>query len=82
MGKHLWAIIEGHRDSQPYPPSVNQVSKRMGVTRQSLSNWQNIDTLPARESLEAIARVTGNSYLAVLRAALRDVGYLKDHESL
>lgn len=76
----LWRLIEEYQDAQTYRPSVNQVAVRAGLGRSTLNRWQEINQLPKREHLEAVARVIGRPYSVVLDAALRDIGYLSERE--
>lgn len=75
----LWDIIQHHIDTAPYPPSINQLARKLGVAPNTLANWRDsLQRLPARENLEAIAALVGVRYSVVLDAALYDAGY---HES-
>ncbi len=79
-GGHLWRIIQAHIDTAgPYPPTEAAVARRMGVSRQTMSNWK-AGAMPKPENVRAIAALTGQPYLMVLRAALIDAGYLQEHE--
>jgi transcriptional regulator with XRE-family HTH domain len=77
----LWQLIEEYRDAQTYRPSVSQVATRAGLGRSTLNRWQRLSQLPERDHLQAVARVIGLSYEAVLDAALRDIGYLSESEA-
>ncbi len=73
----LWRIVEEHLDDNPYK-QTSDVAREMGVSDQLLSKWRKRPVQPSREHMEALARVTGVSYWAVLRAALIDKGLLQD----
>lgn len=77
MGR-LYDLIQQHIDAQPYAVSGRQVARRLGVSRQTLSNWKEPKELIDKEHLLAISRLTGVPYLRVLDALLDDIGYLRE----
>lgn len=70
----LMRLIQWHLDQ--YGPSRAEFARRVGAAPQTVQNWKaRIKTLPNREHLEGVAKVTGLPYLVVLDAALLDAGY-------
>jgi transcriptional regulator with XRE-family HTH domain len=73
----LWALLQAHRDTQPYPPSDRRIAARLGISPTALTNWRTgLSALPKRTNLEALAALAGVPYRQVLAAALHDAGYL------
>ena len=75
MGQ-LFDLIQGHIDAQPYEVTLAQVARKVGVSRQTISNWRNPTKLIDKKHLLAISQVTGVPYLRVLDALLHDIGYM------
>lgn len=72
----FWELIDEHLGKMEFPPSKRRLAARLGVSPQTISNWQTgLHDLPDRENLEAVAAFVGKSYDAVLGAALSDAGY-------
>jgi transcriptional regulator with XRE-family HTH domain len=74
----LWDIVQHHIDSAPYPPSIRQIARKIGVSPTTVSDWRRLRALPSKENLRALAELTGTPYEQILDAALRDTGYLQD----
>lgn len=77
---HVWAVIEAWRDLLPYPPNQSKLAKRLGVGRQSVTEWKYGTSLPTPEHLRALADemspVAGPDVYDQLLAALnRDQGF-------
>lgn len=49
--------------------SDNKLSKKLGISRQSVSLWRNGDTIPKDEMLEKLAKLTGLPVRSVFCAA-------------
>ncbi|MFB7890275.1 hypothetical protein ACFCZ3_19715 [Cellulosimicrobium cellulans] len=79
-GGRLWALVQEHRDAQPYPPSDRAIAARLGISPTALANWRGPSRLPERRNLEALARLVGVPYRKVLSAALVDAGYIDPEE--
>lgn len=76
MGR-LFEIVEEYRSRfAPHEPSYAQVAERVGVSRQTLSNWREPTELVKKPHLVALAKMTGVPYERVLDALLQDIGYL------
>lgn len=75
MGR-LYQLIQDHMDAQPYEVRPADVARKIGVSRQTVLNWQTPTKLINKTHLQAIAKVTGVPYLRVLDALLEDIGYL------
>lgn len=75
---HLVDLIDTHKHA--YGVSDAELARRIGISRQNLNLWRThgVRGLPARTTLDGIAIVISQPYLAVLQAALRDAGYLDD----
>ena len=80
MGQ-LFDLIQGHIDAQPYDVTLAQVARKVGVSRQTISNWRSPTKLIDKEHLLALSKVTGVPYLRVLDALLQDIGYLTPQAS-
>lgn len=76
MAGELWAVIQRYIDNQRYRPSERQIANELGVSPQAMTKWKRPVGLPARDSLVAIARLTGVPYRQVLDAVLVDIDYL------
>lgn len=75
MGR-LFDIVEQYRARYaPHEPTYSKIAAQVGVSRQTLLNWQTPTKLIAKEHLVAIAEVTGVPYEAVLDALIDDIGY-------
>lgn len=72
----LLALLDEYKDSTRITHA--EVARRLGITRQHLDLWRRrgIRTMPSCEVLENISRAIGRDYVAVLAAALSDLGYL------
>lgn len=77
MGR-LWELIEEHRNSQDYPPSVRQIALKLDVSPTTVNNWKSPKDLPSRKNLEALAVLLNRPYLEILAIALADTQYLND----
>lgn len=81
---HLLQIVDDYKDRHGAPSDAS-IARALGVaSRQTLSQWRThgMRDLPSRQLLAALARLTGRDYYEVLTAALRDIGYLGDGESI
>jgi transcriptional regulator with XRE-family HTH domain len=78
---HLIELIDAHKHA--YGVSDAELARRIGVSRQNLNLWRThgLRGLPAKPTLDGIAAVTGQPYLTVLEAVLRDTGYLDDQDA-
>lgn len=79
MGQ-LFDLIQDHIDAQPYEVTLAQVARKIGVSRQTISNWRTPTKLIDREHLTKISEVTGVPYMRVLDALLYDIGYMPTRE--
>lgn len=79
MGR-LYQLIQDHMDKQPYEVRPADVARKLGVSKQTVSNWQEPTSLIRRDHLIAISNLTGVPYLRVLDALLEDIGYLRPEE--
>lgn len=78
MGE-LFELVEDYRRRfEPHPPSYSRIAEQVGVSRQTLLNWQAPTKLVDKKHLIAIADVTGVPYQRVLDALLADIGYLRE----
>ncbi|WP_020108293.1 hypothetical protein [Nocardia sp. 348MFTsu5.1] len=79
---YLVDLIDTHKHA--YGVSDAELARRIGVSRQNLNLWRThgVRGLPARATLDGITTVTGQPYLIVLEAVLRDTGYLDDTDSI
>jgi transcriptional regulator with XRE-family HTH domain len=80
---HLLAIIDEYKDTHG-APSDSSIARAIGVAPQTVSNWRQrgMKQLPDRETLEALAHLTGADYaLEIIPAVMRDIGYLAGGES-
>lgn len=78
----LVAIIDDYRDRTGQPSDAS-IARAIGVARQTLSSWRRrgIRELPERDSLIALAHLTGRDYpTVVLRAALLDAGWITEDD--
>ena len=78
----LWAMVQEHLDRTSV--SERAFARQAGLKHQTLNAWKNREAhqLPQRETLEQVARALGVPYLDVLRAALRDAGYVDDPDQM
>ena len=75
----LSAIVDSYKTRHGNPSDAS-VARAMGVAPQTLSSWRQdgIRELPDVATLRALARLADVPYeRVVLRAALRDAGYLE-----
>lgn len=77
---HLWGVIQAWLDELPYPPRQALLAKRLGVVRQTITDWKYGDAIPTWEHLEVLADemspVAGPDIHERLWAAVnRDRGY-------
>jgi transcriptional regulator with XRE-family HTH domain len=52
---HLWAVIESWLDVLPWPPTQSQLAKKLGVSRQAVTEWKYGLSVPKPEHLRALA---------------------------
>lgn len=78
----LVELIDAHK--RAYGVSEAELARRIGITRQNLHLWRarGLRGLPARTTLDGMAAELRLSYVRVLEAALRDVGYLDTTDGL
>jgi transcriptional regulator with XRE-family HTH domain len=77
MGR-LYDLIQEHIDAQaPYKPSVSKVAEQLGVSDQTVHNWEHPKGMIGKAHLLAIAKLTRNPYSVVRDAWLEDVGLLR-----
>ena len=78
----LVELIDAHKLT--YGVSEAELARRIGITRQNLHLWRTrgLRGLPARATLDGMAAELRLSYVRVLEAALRDVGYLDATDGL
>lgn len=77
MGR-MFDLVEAYRDRYaPHEPTYSRIAEQVGVSRQTLLNWQSPTKLIDKEHLTALAKVTGVPYERVLDALLEDIGYLR-----
>jgi transcriptional regulator with XRE-family HTH domain len=82
---HLWAVIQAWLDVLPWPPKQAQLAKRLGVSRQSVTDWKFGTSVPTPEHLKALAEemapVAGpDVYDRLLEAMNRDQGFEPRHQ--
>lgn len=74
----LIQIVDEYKDAHG-GPSDSSIARAIGVAPQTISSWRRrgIRQLPDRETLKALAKLTGRDYAAeVIPALLHDIGYL------
>lgn len=72
-----WTLIEEYREAhEPFPPSYRRLAVAVGVAPGTFNAWAEPQRLPARENIEALAKLLGMPYKRILEAFLRDVDYL------
>lgn len=81
---HVWAVIQEWRDQLPWPPNQAQLAKRLGIKRQSITDWKFGTSHPAPDHLRALAdemtAVAGpDVYDRLIDAVNRDRGYDPGH---
>lgn len=77
MGR-LFELVEEYRQRfEPHPPSYSRIAEQVGVSRQTLLNWQTPTKLIDKQHLVALADVTRLPYETVLAALIADIGYDK-----
>lgn len=79
MGR-LYDILQAHMDAQPYEVTPADIAKRIGVSRQTVRNWETPTKLIRKDHLVAIARIAGVSYYQVRDALMEDIGYLHEDQ--
>jgi transcriptional regulator with XRE-family HTH domain len=80
MGK-LFDLVEAYRGRfSPHEPSYSRVAEQVGVSRQTLLNWQAPTKLIDKEHLLALAELTDVPYQRILDALLDDIGYLREEQ--
>ena len=77
MGRLFELVEEYRRRFEPHPPSYSRIAEQVGVSRQTLLNWQTPTKLLDKKHLVALAEVTSVPYQRVLDALLEDIGYLR-----
>lgn len=80
-GGNLIGIIDRYRDQEGI--SDAEVARRIGVSRQNLHTWRSrgVNVVPARETLQDIAKGVHSTYAEVLSAALADTGHVDEFGS-
>lgn len=82
MGQ-LFDLVEAYRDRYaPHEPTYSKVAEQLGVSRQTLLNWQTPTKLLNKDHLVALADLTGVPYQRVLDALLEDIGYLRSDQQV
>ncbi len=82
MGR-LFEIVEDYRSRfSPHEPSYSKVAELVGVSRQTLLNWETPTKLLDKKHLVALSDLTGYPYQRVLDALLEDIGYLREEQDL
>jgi transcriptional regulator with XRE-family HTH domain len=75
MGR-LFDLLLAHMDAQPYEVKPADIARKIGVSRQTVLNWEHPVKLIRKDHLQAISQITGVPYHRVLDALLEDIGYL------
>lgn len=77
MGMLFELVKEYRQRYEPYPPTMSRIAEQVGVSRQTLANWETPTKLIDKRHLVALAEVLGVPYSVVLNALLEDIGYLR-----
>ena len=79
----LLKIIDAYKDGHGGPSDAS-IARAIGVAPQTVSSWRKrgIRQLPDRDTLIALARLTGCDYAGeVIPAVMADIGYLGQDEN-
>lgn len=81
MGRLFDAIEQYRQRFAPHPPAYARIAEQVGVSRQTLLNWETPTKLIDKEHLVALSEITGYPYERLLDALLEDIGYLRREQT-
>lgn len=70
-----WQILQTWIDEQPAEIKPAALARALGFAQSNFDVWKKPKSLPSREAIGAIARLTGRSFFEVRDAFLEDIGY-------